>query len=42
MDIIIYANSEVKKIIKEISLDENKKVSPDKFKEIIANISNGK
>lgn len=41
MDVIISANSEIKKMIKDIPLDENKKVSPEKFQEMIMAIANG-
>lgn len=41
MDIIISANSEIKKMIEEMPLDENNKVSPEKFQKIIVEIAKG-
>lgn len=42
MDVIISANDEIKRIIKEISLEDNKKVSPEKFQDMIISIANGR
>lgn len=42
MDIIISANSEIKKMIKDIPLDEDNKVNPEKFQEMIIAIIDGK
>lgn len=42
MDVIISANEEVKKMIKEMPLNEDKKVSPEMFQEMILEIVNGR
>ena len=42
MDIIISANDEIKRMIKEILLDEDNKVRPEKFQNMIISIANGK
>ncbi len=38
MDIIISANDEIKRMIKEIPLEDNKKISPVKFQNMIISI----
>lgn len=42
MDIIISANDEVKRMIKEIPLEEDNKVSPERFQNMIISIVSGK
>ena len=42
MDIIISANDEIKRMIKEIPLDDDNKVHPEKFQNMIIAIANGK
>lgn len=42
MDIIISANDEIKKMIKEIPLDKDNKVSPEEFQNMILMLANGK
>lgn len=42
MDIIISANDEMKRMIKEIPLEVDNKVSLEKFQNIIISIVNGK
>ena len=42
MDIIISANDEIKRMIKEIPLEEDNKVSPENFQNLITSIANGK
>lgn len=42
MDIIISANDEIKRMIREIPLEDNKKVSPEKFQDMIISIANGR
>lgn len=42
MDVIISANEEVKKMIKEMPLKEDKRVSPEVFQEMILEIANGR
>lgn len=41
MDIIISANDEIKRMIKEIPLEEDKRVSPENFQNMIISIANG-
>ncbi len=42
MDIIISANNEIKRMVKEIPLEEDNKVSPERFQEMILLIADGK
>lgn len=42
MDIIISANDEVKRMIKEIPLDDNDKISLELFQKMIDLVVNGK
>lgn len=41
MDIIISANDEIKRMIKEIPLEEDKRVSAENFQNMIISIANG-
>lgn len=42
MDIIISANDEIKQMIKDIPLDEENKIIPEKFQNMIISIANRK
>lgn len=42
MDVIISANDKIKRMIKEIQLDEDYKISPEKFKDTLLSIVKGK
>ena len=42
MDVIISSNDEIKNMIKDIPLGEDKKIEPNKFMEMVYALANGK